>query len=188
MHDPHFESRKNWQATSYTVLVLGLMLLFFILWKWPLQQWYPPLVDEGMEVNLGNSDFGSGEDQPLEPGSPAPAEQNAYTPPKTTVAPVEAAKDFVTDDKDEEAPVIKKPPVVKKESIKVPEKTSPKPAAPKKTVTEAPPVPPAPKPKALFKGVNGTGTGGNEADSYKKGGNEGIAGGTGDQGLSLIHI
>jgi len=30
--------------------------------------------------------------------------------------------------------------------------------------------------------VNGTGTGGNDADSYKKGGNEGIKGGSGDQG------
>lgn len=45
-----------------------------------------------------------------------------------------------------------------------------------------PPAPTPPKPKAVFKGVNGTGTGGNEADSYKKGGNEGIAGGRGDQG------
>lgn len=33
-----------------------------------------------------------------------------------------------------------------------------------------------------MRGVGGTGTGGNEADSYKKGGNQGVAGGTGDQG------
>ena len=33
-----------------------------------------------------------------------------------------------------------------------------------------------------MKGSSGSGTGGNEADSYKKGGNEGIAGGQGDQG------
>jgi hypothetical protein len=44
------------------------------------------------------------------------------------------------------------------------------------------PVPAPPKPKAVFKGAAGTGTGGNEADSYKKGGSEGIAGGQGDQG------
>jgi len=35
---------------------------------------------------------------------------------------------------------------------------------------------------ANFNVANGTGTGGNEADSYKKGGSEGIAGGKGDQG------
>jgi hypothetical protein len=33
-----------------------------------------------------------------------------------------------------------------------------------------------------MKGVAGTGNGGNEADTYKKGGSEGIAGGKGDQG------
>src|SRR5262249_38359878 len=44
------------------------------------------------------------------------------------------------------------------------------------------PIPAPPKPKAIFKGVSGTGTGGNEAESYKKGGNQGIAGGIGDQG------
>ena len=53
---------------------------------------------------------------------------------------------------------------------------------PKKIEPVAPPAPAPPRPKAVFKGVNGTGTGGNDADSYKKGGNEGIAGGKGDQG------
>jgi len=48
--------------------------------------------------------------------------------------------------------------------------------------TPEPPAPAPPKPKAVFRGVNGTGTGGNEAETYKKGGNEGIAGGRGDQG------
>jgi hypothetical protein len=44
-------------------------------------------------------------------------------------------------------------------------------------------VPPAPpKPKAVFKGTSGTGTGGNDADGYKKGSNQGVAGGKGDQG------
>ena len=42
--------------------------------------------------------------------------------------------------------------------------------------------PPKPHPKAVFHGVNGTGTGGNGADDYKPGGNQGIAGGHGDQG------
>ncbi len=34
----------------------------------------------------------------------------------------------------------------------------------------------------MFGGVKGTGTGGNDADDYKPGGNQGIAGGHGDQG------
>jgi len=139
-------------------------------------------MEEGIEVNLGNSDQGLGDDQPYLPGKPSPADQQSYTAPKQVVEKSEPAKDFETDDKDEEAPVVAKPPVTKPEAKKIPEKD----IAKVKPVTKAPPVenpaPVPPKPKAVFKGVNGTGTGGNEADNYKKGGNQGIAGGSGDQG------
>src|SRR5581483_562225 len=117
-----FESKKNIQAGSYTALVIGLMLVMFFFVKWGL----PPLpdvpVDEGIEVNLGNSDVGMGKDQPLDPGEPAPAhQQQVVTPPKAEVAK-EDVKDIETNDKDEEAPVIKKPPIAKPEATKVPEK------------------------------------------------------------------
>ena len=63
-------------------------------------------------------------------------------------------------------------------------------AVPKKPITKPPkntqpvvqPTPAPPKPKAVFHGVNGTDKGGNDADNYKPGGNQGIAGGHGDQG------
>lgn len=146
----------------------------------------PPLpekpIDEGIEVNLGNSDLGSGTDQPFEPGPPAPTNQQAYVPPAPVTAKDDNVKDIETDDKDEDAPVIKKPPVVKKEATKVPEKEVVKTKPVKNPQPEAPPVPPAPRPKAVMKGVSGSGSGGNEADSYKKGTGEGIAGGQGDQG------
>jgi len=94
-----------------------------------------------------------------------------------------AAKDVETDDANpEDAPVVKKPPVVKPEATKIAEKEPMKTKPVKTTTPVTEPVPAPPKPKAVFKGVNGTGTGGNEADTYKKGGNEGIAGGRGDQG------
>jgi hypothetical protein len=177
-----FESKKNIQAGSYTAVVCILMLVIFIFVKWGL----PPLpevpINEGIEVNLGNSDAGLGNDQPFEPGSPAPAsQQTAYVPPKAEVAK-EDVKDIETDEKDAEAPVIKKPPVVKPEATKVPEKEVVKSKPPKNVKPVETPAPPVPRAKAVFKGVNGTGTGGNEASTYKKGGNEGIAGGTGDQG------
>jgi hypothetical protein len=178
-----FESQKNLKASGYTALVVGLILVIFLFVKWtlpPLPE--PPLLEEGMEVNLGNSDMGSGNDQPFEPGAPAPKEQNAYTPPKPVVSKEEDAKDFETDDKDEEAAVVKKPAVTKPEATRVPDKEVVKTKPTPKPTPDAPPAPPAPKPKATFKGVNGTGTGGNDADSYKKGTGEGIAGGKGDQG------
>jgi outer membrane biosynthesis protein TonB len=176
------ESKKNVQAGSYTALVCGLMLVIFFFVKWGMPPLPEPPMDEGIEVNLGNSDAGMGNDQPFEPGSPAPAsEQTAYVPPKAEPAK-EDVKDIETDDKDEEAPVIKKPPVVKPEATKVPEKEVVKSKPVKNPVPVENPAPPAPRAKAVFKGVNGNGTGGNEATTYKKGGSEGIAGGQGDQG------
>ena len=176
------ESKKNVQAGSYTALVCGLVLVIFIFVKWGL----PPLpeqpIDEGIEVNLGNSDAGLGKDQPFEPGEPAPAsQQTAYVPPKAEVAK-EDVKDIETNDKDEDAPAIKKPLITKPEATKVPEKEVVKSKPVKITKPVETPAPPVPRAKAVFKGVNGNGTGGNEATTYKKGGNEGIAGGTGDQG------
>jgi len=185
MVDQQFESKKNWRATTYTAVVIGSLLLFFILWRWPLQTFATPIIEEGMEVNLGNSEQGLGEDQPFLPGKPAPSDAQAYTPPpKAEPVKEEDVKDIATDDKHEDAPEIKKPPVVKPkpEATKVPEKQIVKTIPVKNPEPVTNPTPPAPKPKAVFKGVNGTGTGGNESDEFKKGGNQGIAGGKGDQG------
>lgn len=182
MMTDNFEQQKNFKAGSYTALVIALLLIAFITIKWTLPVTPPPVSEEGIEVNLGNSDTGFGDDQPMSPESPAPAQQTNYTPPKASVAD-EAVKDVETDDKaEEDAPVIKKPVVAKPEAKKLAEKeVAPKAVA--KSSTPVPnPTPAPPKPKALMHGVAGTGKGGNEADDYKKGGNQGIAGGMGDQG------
>jgi len=179
--DANFESKKNMQAGTITVVILAVLFLFLFLVGWTTPSILQPVPEEGIEVNLGNSDAGLGNDQPFEPGKPAPQDQQQYTPPKQVETQKEEVKDPATDDKDPDAPEIKKPPVSKPEATKIAEKTEPKKIIPKAVE----PVPPAPKPpvaKAVFKGVNGTGTGGNEADTYKKGGSEGIAGGKGDQG------
>jgi hypothetical protein len=162
-------------------VICVLLLVVFLFIKWTLPQQPPLPQEEGIEVNLGNSDKGLGEDQPFLPGKPAPTDQQAYTPPKASVAPSEPVKDIETDDKDEDAPEVVKPPVTKPNATKAPEKDVVNKPVSKPTVVNNP-TPPAPKPKAVYKGVSGTGTGGNEADSYKKGGNQGVAGGTGDQG------
>lgn len=170
------------QAGTITFAILAALLLFLFLVGWTTPTMLQPVKEEGIEVNLGNSDAGLGNDQPFEPGKPAPQDQQQYTPPKQVETQKEDVKDPLSNDKDESAPEIKKPPVVKPEATKIADKEEPKKITPKKIETPAPPAPAPPKPKAVFKGVNGTGTGGNEADSYKKGGNEGIAGGKGDQG------
>lgn len=179
----HFEAQKNIKASGYTLMVCVLLLIILLFIKWTLPSIPPPPEEEGIEVNLGNSEQGSGDDQPFLPGKPAPADQQSYSPPKVISTPQEEVKDFETDDKDVDAPVVKKPPVTKPNATKVPDKEIVK-SQPVKNPqpTNDPPAPAPPKPKAVFRGVNGTGTGGNEADNYKKGGNEGIAGGRGDQG------
>ena len=181
-HIQESESKKNIQAGSYTALVVGLMLCIFFFVKWGMPPLPEPPVEEGLEVNLGNSDMGMGNDQPFEPGPPAAAsQQEAYVPPKAEPAK-EDVKDIETDDKDVDAPEIKKPPIVKPEATKVPEKEVVKSKPVKNPQPVTTPTPPAPRPKATMGAINGNGTGGNEASTYKKGGSEGIAGGKGDQG------
>lgn len=176
-----FEKEKNVKASAITLGVASVLLLLFILIKWPLPTVSQPLVEEFMEVNLGSSDEGFGDDQPLLPGEPAPAEQLAYTPPTPVQSTETEAKDVETDDREEnDAPVIKRPAVAKPTATKIDNdnkvvKTTP---APQPVVAPAPP-----KPKAVLgRTVGGNGNGGNGADQYEKGGGEGIAGGSGDQG------
>ncbi|HEY8734467.1 MAG TPA: hypothetical protein VIL90_07885, partial [Puia sp.] len=110
-------------------------------------------------------------------------DQEKYTPPKTETATKEALKDVETDDKDPDpAPAVKHPPVTKPNATKIPDKDLAV-KTPRKTIQPAVnPTPVPPKPKAVFHGVNGDGSGGNDADHFKPGGNQGIAGGRGDQG------
>lgn len=185
MSDQQFESQKNLRATGYTAVVCSLILImfFYIAWTKPAQP--APVVEEGIEVNLGNSDQGLGKDQPYLPGDPSPKDKEKYVPPKQAVVAKEPVKDVETDDnqKDDE-PVVKKAIVTKPDATKIPDKevtkTRVRPVKQPETLPERPK--PVPHPKAVFRGVNGTGNGGNDADDYKPGGNEGIAGGHGDQG------
>jgi hypothetical protein len=177
-----FETKKNVRAGTYTLLICVVLLLLFFFIKWSTPSFPAPVFDEGIEVNLGSSDAGLGTDQPFEPGKPAAREQQEYTPPRHAAVENTPVKEVETDDRDEEAPVIKKPPVVKPEATRLPEKDIAEKKPAKATLPVTNPTPAPPKPKAVFRGVAGTGTGGNDADGYKKGGSEGISGGRGDQG------
>jgi hypothetical protein len=178
-----FNARKNRKAGLYTLLICGVLLTMLLLISWNLPFNPPVPVEEGLEVNLGNSDQGLGSDQPFLPNNPSKQDQEKYTPPKTVSPAKEALKDVETDDKDPDpAPVVKSPPVTKPEAKKIPDKDLTV-KTPHRTVQPAVnPTPAPPKPKAVFHGTNGDGTGGNDADHFKPGGNQGIAGGKGDQG------
>lgn len=180
----HTEADKNVKAGTYTGIICGaiLMLCFLISWTNPLPEVLP--IEEGIEVNLGNSDQGLGEEAPMVPGPPAEQEEEINTPPRTQLTQAEESKEVETDDNDKEAPVAVVPkPVEKKiESKKIPTKeTTVKNTTPTPQVVNNPA--PAPKkPTAVYKGGTASGTGGNDADGFNKSRNQGIAGGTGDQG------
>ena len=178
-----FNARKNRTAGLYTLLICGVLLTMLLLISWNLPFNPPAPPEEGLEVNLGNSDQGLGSNQPFLPNEPSKQDQEKYTPPKTVSPTKEALKDVETDDKDPDpAPAVKQPPVTKPEAKKIPDKDLTV-KTPRKTIQPAVnPTPAPPKPKAVFHGVNGDGTGGNDADHFKPGGNQGIAGGKGDQG------
>src|SRR5687767_1627528 len=88
-----FERQKNIKASAITAGIAVALVLLFILVKWPLPTIPQAPMEEYLEVNLGNSDVGSGKDQPLLPGEPAEAEQPSYTPPQPVKAVAENIKD-----------------------------------------------------------------------------------------------
>ena len=180
----NFEAKKNGKALGLTVLICTALLLLFIFIGWTQPAPPEPTIEDGIEVNLGNSDQGLGTDQPFLPGKSSAEEKQKYTPPKPAVVEKEPVKDVATDDNDKEAPpaVVKHPPVTKPNATKLPDKEITKARVKPVKQPDVMPTPPKPRPKAIFSGVKDNGKGGNEADDYKPGGNQGIAGGRGDQG------
>lgn len=174
-----FEQKKNMKAGAYTAAILVALAIFLLLVSWQLPKIAdpdPPLELQGIEVNLGTDETGLGSDQPLLPGDPAP--ETASAPPQTAAAD---PGENLADDAESDVPVARNE---TKTVTKTPPREVTKVAASMtKPVTNPTPAPP--KPKAVFNGKtapNSNGNGGNGADSYYKGGNQGIAGGRGDQG------
>ena len=195
---PAFEREKNLKAAAYTFIVCAILFIIFFFAKWSLPQIPPPVLEEGIEVNLGNSDEGLGEVAPQIPGEPAAAEEEEPSPPaQSAPSPPVAEEENIASDENEEddAPVVNKIPKPADKPATVPATTPVEPREnPKPVVNTTPPKPrenaqpvenptPAPpRPKAIYKGGASDGAGGNGADSYNGERNQGIAGGRGDQG------
>ncbi len=195
---PAFEREKNIKAATYTAIVCTMLLIIFFFAKWTLPQIVQPPLQEGIEVNLGDNDEGSGDVAPQVPGEPAAAkEENASPPPPATRSQPPEQEENINGDENEadDAPVVNKTikPVEKHTTapkttpVKQRENTPPVVrSTPAKTQAHTQPVlnpaPAPPKAKALYKGGSGNGAGGNGADTYNGVRNQGTAGGRGDQG------
>ncbi|MEO6254762.1 MAG: hypothetical protein ABIO79_15730 [Ferruginibacter sp.] len=164
-----FETEKNRKAFAYTGIICGAILLIALLVSWKLPQHPPQILQDLIEINLGNDEEGMGEVQPLIKGEKSPSTESV--PEQQTAAPkTTTAEEVKTDDNtdNESAPITK--PV--KTTVKV---TTP-------AVVVAPPAPKPQKPKiAGYNGpAGGTGNGATEDNGYKMQGNK--PGGTGDAG------
>lgn len=177
------DREKNIKALAYTGVVCAVVFIIFFFATWTLPQIDQPVVEEGIEVNLGNSDEGLGEVPPMVPGPPAEEAEPDVNTPQQVAQQAPAPQQQTFDGDENEADDV---PSVPARTKPAPKTTAP---ANKPVVTNKPtsqpvsnPTPPTPKPKALYKGGTAAGTGGNNADSYNNVRNQGIAGGRGDQG------
>src|SRR5436190_21393136 len=100
-----FEREKNFKAFGMTVLITGAIFLFLFFVSWTIPEPPTPPVDEGIEVNLGNSDFGMGKIAPQIPGDLSASKETNNDPPKTSRAAAETNPE-VAENKEPDAPVI----------------------------------------------------------------------------------
>ena len=158
-----FEQQKNIKASLYTTIIcIALYLLFFLLqWKQAAPIVSPP-EPQFMEVNLGNSETGSGTIPPMSKEAPAP-KTGASKFAKATAINKSVKINANSNDPNDEA--------IKSDNAK--------------TNIKNPPLPTNAKPKAIMgKYAGGNGKGGNNQDSYNNVKDQGIAGGKGDQGVA----
>ncbi|WP_298733259.1 hypothetical protein [uncultured Chitinophaga sp.] len=177
-------TQKNLTALGTTIGVHALLLigLLFAGFSAPPP---PPDQDLGMEVNLGTSDDGMGDEQPLNPNPPSAAAPEASAPQNQPAPSQDAAAEDIATQDDEDAPEINKPEKPVEKPKEQPKHLEPKPVKPNKAKTEAPPAPtpPAPKPKAVYSGGSSTSaSSGNNANGSNNSTGEGNTGRPGDRG------
>ncbi len=181
-----FDNERHRKAFIYTAAICSLLLIAFIFISWKVQPPAPPIIQDEMEINLGNNDEGFGEEQPLIKGERSPEPETAPEPPASQpVAANEpvAENDVTPEDNapEEAAPVLK--PVKKVAPTKVITPTPiTKPTT--KPTTPGPVVAPTPKPRVPKLVYNGPGKGGGnnatQDNGYTMQGNK--PGGKGDAG------
>ena len=79
-----FESEKNKKAFIYTSIICGVLLLLFFIIRWTVEPPTVPLVQDLIEINLGNNEEGFGKEQPLIKGEGTPSREAAVAPKQAT--------------------------------------------------------------------------------------------------------
>lgn len=179
-----FEAEKNRKAFIYTTTIVVAFILIAIFWTWIVPPPPTPIVQDLIEINLGNYDEGFGTVQPLIKGEKSPGDEPAEQQKQTPVAANnEPSPDLQPDEKnDEDAAPVVKPDKPTPNSIVLPKQPTTQPV---KNNTPTPAVVAEPKPQkpkiAGYSGPKGgTGNGATEDNGYKYEGNK--PGGKGDAG------
>jgi len=150
-----FNTIHKRKSAIKTAIVMALLVLSFFFVG---MQYLEPPLEMGIEVNFGTSDTGSGDIQPMEPieSEPEPEEAVAEEAPEETTDKVE---DVVTQETEEEAPVVTPKPK--------PEKPKPKPVKPKPDATTSDAV------NSILNGQNSDGTNSQGEGDDQSGGDKG---------------
>lgn len=155
---------KKKSMTITVILHVLLLILFFYVGL----TYLDPPPEEGIAVNFGATETGSGNIQPTEPIKSAPQET---TPPPTSQPKTEIKEEVVTQD-NEEAPVIKKEKKIEPKK-EIPKKEEPKKEAPK-PVEKTPDKTTKNALESLINGPKSDGTAkGSEGDDTTGGGDKG---------------
>lgn len=165
-----FESQKNRKAFTYTIIVLGILLLAFFLISWKNMPPAPPVTLDLIELNLGNNEEGWGQEQPLIKGEMSPSQEAPVQPQQSAKAP-EPREENITpsDDAEETAAPVTKTVKATKPTTKPANNPSPNPA------------PKPQKPKITYNGPgNGNGNNASQDNGYTMQGNN--RNGRGDAG------
>ncbi len=181
-----FNRKKNTKALAYTAAICSVLLLFFFLISWKTKPPAPPVVQDVLEINLGNEAEGFGEEQPLIEGETGPTE-DVPSPDKSESENIDEAAaniDAIEDDKDvTSAPI---PKVVKTPTTAPATKVNqavakPKPVTKPNTVNNTNVTTVPKNPKFTYKGPGkGGGNGADRDNGYTKQGKK--PGGGGDDG------
>jgi outer membrane biosynthesis protein TonB len=165
------------KAWVWTIAVHILLLLFFLLFSYSIPDSETMVPDMGMEVNLGTSDDGSGDSQPMDEDDPAP--NRAASARKVAAAEHAATKEMEhTDEAD--APAVANQ-QKKNTDTRNRTQTETKKSNNRQTNATANNTTPAQSPRYVYQG--GTGKGGNSAGANAPGTGEGNTTGPGDRGV-----
>ncbi len=158
----------NTKAAMWTILIHVLLLLLFFLISYTISPPPPPaFLEGGLEVNLGTSDNGSGDDQPMSKKSPAPYQAAVVY--KNNAPKVSIPHDVVRSN-EADAPSVDNT------------RTKTKVVQPADNNTNKP-TPPKPREKPKYSYAGETGQGGNSATQNAPGTSEGNTTGPGDRGV-----